>query len=337
MNVPEYTILTRPASIFGLLRATGRNMARALLYASRGNMAAASEAFGYGGHPAVTRSLVIGLGQLETSFNYNPLFAADVGPTVIVLSNVRALAQALVLKQQGKIKKIAAGPNLVKLPKDQGNILADPGIDYCLVPSQIVAAAYCALSPVLAQKTVVWYAGVNQEYWQPQKLEAPPGQQILLYVKNASNKLVAEVSALVLQLGFQAKIVVYGKYSPDDFRQSLGQSAAAIFLSERESQGIALTESWAMNVPTLVWDPQLRHELLPELPTSPAPYLTKATGLFWKNTNELKQLLVSLPELLPSFSPRAWVLQHMTDRIAAQNLLNLLQTPAHSAAKTSTI
>ena len=53
----------------------------------------------------------------------------------------------------------------------------------------------------------------------------------------------------------------------------------AVFISRSESQGLALAEAWAMDVPTLVWQgPPGDGGSLFNL-SDPSPYLTSHTGV----------------------------------------------------------
>lgn len=60
------------------------------------------------------------------------------------------------------------------------------------------------------------------------------------------------------------------------------------FLSQSESQGIALAEAWAMDVPTFSWNPR---EFVYKMHTfknvSSAPYTTSENGTLWKDIDEL--------------------------------------------------
>lgn len=96
----------------------------------------------YGGHYAVTRSLIEGLKKTDACFNYDPRNVAEVGDVVLVLSDTNALRQAIQFKRDGRIKKLLAGPNLVVWACDDGYVLASPEIDICIVPSNFPRVAY---------------------------------------------------------------------------------------------------------------------------------------------------------------------------------------------------
>ncbi len=95
----------------------------------------------YGGHQAVTRSLLNGFSQMKITYNYNPP-ESHFGEVVIVLADIEQLKKAIRLKQAGKVKKILAGPNLVTRADEHEGIIGSDLVDLCLVPSDWVKVAY---------------------------------------------------------------------------------------------------------------------------------------------------------------------------------------------------
>ena len=278
----------------------------------------------YGGHVAVTRSLVQGLQKLGTNFNYNPVSISDIGDVVVVLSGVDAVRQAIELKKQGRVKKLLVGPNVIEMPTKQDTILTPSEVDVCLVPSEMTVEIYERLAPALRGKVVAWYAGVDEVFWSP--LDPIKGsKQVVVYWKNAPKVFCLEVERLLTKYGYDPVRIVYGRYNKKDFRKKLRKSAFAVFLSITETQGIALAEAWATNVPTFVWDPQIEHYYIRGVQTTAAPYLTKETGVQWKEIGEFEDAIKKFPDIASAFQPRRWIAQHMTDQIAAEQLVRLCE------------
>ena len=59
----------------------------------------------YGGHQAVTRSLISGLDKINVEYNYNPRRISDLNENVIVLTDINALSQLIRLKRKGRINR----------------------------------------------------------------------------------------------------------------------------------------------------------------------------------------------------------------------------------------
>ncbi len=273
------------------------------------------------GPQAVLAGLLRGLDRQGTPYMVNSL-ASPFIDVACVLSGPKVLAAMIAKKKAGQIKKIIAGPNVVYLPKGHGAIAAAPEVDAYVVPSEQVKVAFARINPNLAKRLFVWPAGIDENFWQP--TGKAPAKKILIYKKNAPADLILRAIGLARQSGYGVEEIEYGHYTPDKYRQSLRAAVAAIFFSATESQGIALAESWAMDVPALVWNPAQRHPVLGDLSDSPAPYLTSATGLMWTSLNELTGILKNLPENLAACRPRQWVLNNMTDSIAARNYLTII-------------
>src|SRR5437588_11108449 len=117
---------------------------------------AAPEGPAYSGHFPVTRSAVEGLKRIGADFNYNPGWVSRVGPVVAVLSDLRALEQAIRWKDAGRIRRLLAGPNLVVLPSDNPDLITAPAIDLYLVNSDWTYQAYGADAPMLKGRLAVW-------------------------------------------------------------------------------------------------------------------------------------------------------------------------------------
>lgn len=316
----KLTVLTRPVSLVQAIFFKVRNLLRFFQRSISGRVFD-WDVVKYGGHPAVSRSLVTGLKRIGASFNFNPVKLEEVGEMVVVLSSVEALKQAILWKKSGKISKLLAGPNLMELPNDHGNILASPEIDAVLVPSQMAAEIYEKFSPTLKGRIKVWYAGVDEAYWKPPASKGKK-QEVLVYWKNAPKTLGIYAERLLKKYGFELRRIVFGRYTKSQYKRVLSKSAFAVFLSVTETQGLALVEAWAMGVPTLVWNPKIEHYYIKNLQTTAAPYLSESTGREWKELSELEQLLED-QGWLKVCQPRQWVLQHMTDEKSAKMLLEL--------------
>lgn len=279
-------------------------------------------------HAGVTNSLLRGFQNLQINFNYNPRSVHEIGSTVIVLTNIDALHEAIELKKRGRIKKLLAGPNLVVLPRDHNAILLDPAIDMCIVPSKWVKTAYLEEAPSLKGRIGVWPAGIDMHFWNPAcTLDNKETKDVVVYWKTENEEFCKNIEYLLQQHGWNPKRIKYGEYSPQSYKQLLEKSKFAVFISRTESQSLALLEAWAMDVPTLVWNPQPldTHGRIYST-ISACPYLTKYTGEQWRTLEEFKTLLNDIPHKIINFKPAHWVNKYMSDTIATKRLLMLIES-----------
>lgn len=282
---------------------------------------------GYDGHHAVNRSLFAGLKQLGINYNHNPRHVEDIGDVVHVLCNIDALKQAMQLRKHGRIKRLIAGPQLMVRSNEYNHILASPEIDMYLVNSEWTKNAYIEDEPSLKERIFIWYSGVDAAAWAPQDLrDVKLGNNVIVYWKTEAEDFCCQVEDVLKQNNWNPIRIRYGSYTQTQYKNLLHNCAFCVFLSRSESQGIALAESWSMNVPTLVWDPQAPSTINGKVywPISAAPYLNSCLGLQWKNIEEFEALLKDMPEKLSLFSPRNWVSQNMTDEISVQLLCSII-------------
>jgi hypothetical protein len=253
--------------------------------------------------------------------SYNPSTLREVASIVVVLSGIDALEQAIAWRRKRWIDCLMAGPNLVVLPHEANGILKSPEIDYCIVPSEWVAAAYQQDAPILTGRIRVWPAGVDENYWAP--VGRGDSRRVLIYWKTEPQEFLDAVVSVAERAGFTVDTVRYGAYGREEFKEKLSRAGIAIFISRSESQGIALAEAWSMNVPTLAWDPaELTYEGRRYDPVSSCPALTEETGRRWKKLDDLERELANL-NWTPAAAPRNWLLENMTDERCALRLLEI--------------
>lgn len=283
----------------------------------------------YGGHHGVTRSLINGLRQECFQFNYNPL-PMKLHRTCIVLSGIDTLIYAIEQKKNGKIDRLIAGPNVITIPSEVNSLIASPAVDICLVPSTWVKDLYLAVSPELINRLIIWPAGVDADFWSPEISDERMGEdhkEYLFYIKGGEGQRFFSTYAKEFdRIGISYDTITYGQYTASQYKHLLSKSKLMIVLGGTESQGIAFAEAWSMNVPTFIrsvdsWKSPSGISYDAEA----APYLSSETGAYFSDLSELLALLMAIYDAELKYSPRAWVLNHMTDRVCAQLLIEQIK------------
>lgn len=276
----------------------------------------------YGGHYAVTRSLVEGLRKIGANFNYNPQ-ENNIAENVIVLSGPAVLRNAIRRKNKGEIRFLLAGPNIADSVLDEDGIVGDPAIDYFVVPSAWIENNVVGELPTLKGRVLCWYVGVDVDYWRPRG----PKQKgkVLVYWKTEKEEFCSAVERMLIEKGYAPARITYGKYTSQEYKHTLDKCEFAVFLSRSESQGVALAESWSMDVPTLVWDPgELFYRGKAFEQVSACPYLSSETGKRWKDLPELEKLLADYDSYKDQFNPRIHTVKNFSDEVCAQSLLHFI-------------
>jgi hypothetical protein len=322
VKTPLLTVLTAPVP--GDLRRAYGSLRRAVRPLVKPG-APLPEVSPYPGHYAVVRSVVEGLRAIGADFNFNPRSLRAVGRAVYAPAN-EALRQAAGLKRRGRIDYLAAGPVNAFWPDEADGVLRQPEIDRLIVASEWVRELYRAEAPDLCDKVGVCQAGVDPGYWQPSPGRSRSGRAVV-YWKSGPEAFCAAVEAAVAGFGLAPVRVRYGAYGRDGYRRLLDHAEAAVFLSHFETQGLALAEAWAMDVPTAVWDPRGPAELSGRRFTagSSCPFLTPETGRAWRTLDELPAALAALSAGRAGLAPRRWVLRHMTDAVCADALYRMIR------------
>lgn len=274
------------------------------------------------GPDAVVASLVKGLKELNVDYKLNPKKKQiKDGDIVYINGSIKALEWAIEAKKEGKIKKIIVGPSICVIPDKSCPIIFDENIDIIIQPSDWVRNFWVDMAPQLANKIVVWAAGVDV----PDINAERNLKYCLVYQKNADNKLLDEVVKCLKDRNLIPYVIHYGRYRHSDFMNILAESKLMIYLSNSESQGIAPQEAWSVNVPTLVWNRgfwQYGNIIWKDEKIS-APYLSDKTGMFFKDINDFKEKISIFINQLPFFSPRKYVSDNLSNRIAAEKFLKL--------------
>lgn len=264
----------------------------------------------YGGPDAVRDSVKRGLEELAIPYLMNPKKPHP--GAALVLSGSGALKKAIDHKHAGVFTKLCAGPNIVVDPSDHDRLLFDPAIDHILVPAPWVADLWQQTALKIAQKLFVWPSGVAR-YPASDRTGWP-----IIYDKLGNTDLLRDIKKVI----GPARIFSYGRFRRRDYLDALKNAPYLVYLSRSESQGLALQEAWAYDVPTLVnrstkwqsgplsWsDPQIN-----------CPYLSSETGLIFDSVTELSEMLKTISVL----HPKPYCDRELSDVESARRLISLL-------------
>ncbi len=243
---------------------------------------------------------------------------------VHVLSGVNALKYAIRIKQQKKIEKIIAGPNLVIFPDEANQILFNENIDAILLPSIWVVDFYKKYLPEKQHKKIeVWPASVPLDIQNQTNYER---NKILVFIKTVDENLLQEIRKFLRNTQLPFEEIIYGHYKQGGYFSALKESKLMVYLQIVESQGMALEEAWSRNVPTLVLEktsftyPDGRVAL----GQVSAPYLTKESGLFFRDFEDFKKKLKNMIENIESFTPRKYYIENLSDQVVAQKYVKIV-------------
>ncbi len=266
------------------------------------------------GPDAVRDSLLRGLKESGIEHRLDPLI--HYGETALVLSGVNALKKAIVLKKKGVFKKLIAGPNIISLPSHYNSIITNPSIDKVLVPSEWVRDLWIQKAPELESRLVVFPSGTRIHG------SSTRNGEIIIYDKLNDETVATDIQTNLNELGYKTRVLKYGRFKQSDYFESLKSAVVVIYLGSSESQGLALQEAWAHDVPTIVKrvTEVITTDFNWEEPKLAAPYLTNELGFFFDSTDELPNLI----EKVKTLHPKEYCDQNLSDKATVAVLSSYL-------------
>lgn len=271
------------------------------------------------GPRAVQQSLFLGLKELGQDFSVNRQIFSPV-KFAGILADAKILKWAIGQKQKGLIDKIIAGPNLVVGPEDSEGIVKNPLVDIFLVPCPWVKDFYISTAPEMEKKIRVWPAGVAV----PELQSNNKIYDFLIYNKIKNNPLCREIQTFLQAGNFKYKVLNYGQFKQQDYFDLLEKTKFEIYLSDSESQGLAMFEAWARNIPVLAWERGLwQTDKYSWQGFTASPYTESENGNRFKDFEEFKKVLPLF--VSATYHPREFVLKNFSNRICAQKYLDIVK------------
>ena len=273
-------------------------------------------------------NLLKGLDCIGQFYRFNPPYNLST-PYVGVLSNVEALRWAIRAKQDGIIKRLIAGPNLLITPLLADGILCAPEIDIVVTPCKWVHEWYVSLAPQLKNKIVEWPVGIDTDYWCPDLRSKNSKPNLWLIYNKTDYRGKSELKAVQSELerrGENYEVINYGQYGQEHYLNILRHSKALIMLSPSESQGIAQFEAWACDIPILAWDShrfEWEGRVFNAPSVSSSPYLSAECGMRFSNQYDLQKVLDKFINNLANFTPRKYVVQNFSLSKAALSYIRI--------------
>jgi len=139
-----------------------------------------------------------------------------------------------------------------------------------------------------------------------------------------------------LNLKMEYKIFTYGSYREEDYLNWIKRAKFGIWVGCHESQGFAFQESLSCGCPLFVYDvtslkdecdsynvhPWANFQGETNMATS-ASYFNETCGIIYKDNENLQEKFQMFMEKLPSFRPREFVIDNLSESKFIKNILSL--------------
>jgi len=178
----------------------------------------------------------------------------------------------------------------------------------------------------------VWPVGIDTEVFTARP--AKKSDEVLLYYKYRHLKELTHVRKKLSAANISYIVMTCGQYAEADFIKQVQSCSFIIWLGRQESQGIALQECLAMNVPILVIDaptlfdvyplpPDMFPERLRAFRTTAAPYFDDRCGHVIQSIDDLDHGIEIMRERFNEFSTREFVLEKLSLEKQAREFVGL--------------
>lgn len=230
--------------------------------------------------------------------------------------------------------KIVAGIGLMTHPSEWPNLCTTYPVVKYLQHSEWANNVY---KPYFGDKCAIWPVGIETDQWKPNE-NVIKKYDVLVYnkIRWDKQKINYELREPILKTLYEKSLkyteLVYGNYSPDEFKNKLLQSKSVIFLVEHESQGIACGEMLSTNVPIFAWDngycldPNRFSWGQNEIPATSVPYFDDRCGMKFKDLAEFEARFSEFYKKVEKnkFAPREYILENLSLEKSASQFMKII-------------
>jgi len=156
----------------------------------------------------------------------------------------------------------------------------------------------------------------------------------VFYVKQRQNNLISTAENIIQKHSLSYQKFVYGSYQENNYLQTLKSCKFMITLDRHESQGFALEEAMACNIPLLVIDATTMYDesngnnsvysyLQPrDLSATSVPYWSDDCGIRITEVSELDSALTEMEKRYLEFQPRKYIEATLSPEVCMDRILN---------------
>jgi len=280
------------------------------------------------GQALVFLNLRAGLDQMGVSYRLNDYAYARANPGALVC----LVGKSLLLDKpwENPILFGAAGD---RHPIDDPTLFKRLDVRRVLVPCSWVVEMF---RPYWGTEIFAWPVGIDTDRWRPSS-SLSKSTNVLLYDKirwdhaHYEETLLNTVRQHLRLRGLTFQEIRYGYYQEEQFRTSLENCQAMIFLCEHETQGLAYQQALSCGVPILAWDrggPWRDTNFYPDRvdfgPVTSVPYFDERCGRrFCDGASFPSELDVFWDEFQAgAYAPRDFVIENLTLKICARAYLD---------------
>ena len=191
-----------------------------------------------------------------------------------------------------------------------------------IAPSQWVKDKFINKFNLPETKISVWPVGIETF-----NNERDITYDCLIYFKRREQKELDAVKQFLDGKNLTYKMVEYGGYGEDGFKDLVNQAKFCFLINGTESQGIAVQEIMSMGVPIIAWDIKewLDQGEAYRVPATSIPYWDERCGEVFFNIDELDVTFSKFYAKLDEYDPKAFIKDNLSFECSVKTLLDILR------------
>ena len=191
-----------------------------------------------------------------------------------------------------------------------------------IAPSEWVKNKFITKFNLPEDKLAVWPVGI-EEFNNVRE----PNYDCLIYFKRRDQSELDAVKKFLVSNGLSYRMVEYGTYGEDGFKQLVNSAKFCFLINGTESQGIAVQEIMSMGVPIIAWDIKewLDQGEAYRVPATSIPYWDERCGEVFFNIEDLEVTFSKFYATLNQYDPKAFIKDNLSFECSVKTLLDILR------------
>ena len=191
-----------------------------------------------------------------------------------------------------------------------------------IAPSEWVKNKFITKFNLPEDKLAVWPVGI-EEFDNIREVN----YDCLIYFKRRDQSELDTVKKFLVSNGLSYRMVEYGTYGEDGFKQLVNSAKFCFLINGTESQGIAVQEIMSMGVPIIAWDIKewLDQGESYRVPATSIPYWDERCGEVFFNIEDLEVTFSKFYATLDQYDPKAFIKDNLSFECSVKTLLDILR------------
>ena len=150
----------------------------------------------------------------------------------------------------------------------------------------------------------------------------------LIYYKRRTDEELKIAKDFLDKKNLNYKMVEYGSYGEEGFRDLVNQSSFCFLINGTESQGIAVQEIMSLGVPLFVWDiaEWLDQGEEYRVPATSVPYWDDRCGEKFYKADEMEETFLKFYAKIKGYNPKEFVEDTLSLKCSVKTLLDIIKS-----------